>query len=84
MYIDSGDEEKVLIISLFFHLTPKTLKSKLNGVVILKLCKLAINKSIDVPLTVGLDYERDRFAMCFGNEEALLGDDQTANNFASI
>jgi len=27
--------------------------------IILKLCKLAINKSLDVPLTVGMDYERD-------------------------
>jgi enoyl-CoA hydratase len=30
---------------------------------------LAINKSLDVPLTVGLDYERDLFAMCFGTED---------------
>lgn len=37
--------------------------------IILKLCKLAINKSLDVPLTVGLDYERDLFAMCFGTED---------------
>jgi len=37
--------------------------------VILKLCKLAINKSLDVPLTVGLDYERDLFAICFGTED---------------
>jgi enoyl-CoA hydratase/carnithine racemase len=37
--------------------------------IILKLCKLAINKSLDVPLTVGMDYERDLFAMCFGTED---------------
>ncbi len=37
--------------------------------VILKLCKLAINKSLDVPLTIGLDYERDLFAICFGTED---------------
>ncbi len=36
---------------------------------ILKLCKLAINKSLDVPLIVGMDYERDLFAMCFGMED---------------
>jgi enoyl-CoA hydratase/carnithine racemase len=37
--------------------------------IILKLCKLAINKSLDVPLVVGMDYERDYFAMCFGTED---------------
>jgi enoyl-CoA hydratase len=37
--------------------------------IIMKLCKLAINKSLDVPLTVGMDYERDLFAMCFGTED---------------
>ncbi len=37
--------------------------------IIMKLCKLAINKSLDVPLIVGMDYERDLFAMCFGTED---------------
>jgi enoyl-CoA hydratase/carnithine racemase len=41
--------------------------------IILKLCKLAINKSLDVPLTVGLDYERDLFAICFGTEDQKEG-----------
>jgi len=41
--------------------------------VILKLCKLAINKSLDVPLSIGLDYERDLFAMCFGTEDQKEG-----------
>ena len=41
--------------------------------IILKLCKLAINKSLDVPLTVGMDYERDLFAMCFGTEDQKEG-----------
>jgi enoyl-CoA hydratase len=41
--------------------------------VILKLCKLAINKSLDVPLTIGMDCERDLFAMCFGTEDQKEG-----------
>ena len=41
--------------------------------IILKLCKLAINKSLDVPLTVGMDYERDLFAICFGTEDQKEG-----------
>jgi len=41
--------------------------------VILKLCKLAINKSLDVPLSIGMDYERDLFAMCFGTEDQKEG-----------
>ena len=41
--------------------------------IIQKLCKLAINKSLEVPLTVGLDCERDLFAMCFGTEDQKEG-----------
>jgi enoyl-CoA hydratase len=41
--------------------------------VILKLCKLAINKSLDLPLSIGMDYERDLFAMCFGTEDQKEG-----------
>ena len=41
--------------------------------VIMKLAKLAINKSLDVPLTSGLDYERDLFAICFGTEDQKEG-----------
>jgi enoyl-CoA hydratase len=41
--------------------------------VIIKLAKLAINKSLDVPLTSGLDYERDLFAICFGTEDQKEG-----------
>ena len=41
--------------------------------VILKLAKIAINKSLDTPLTVGMDYERDIFAMCFGTEDQKEG-----------
>jgi enoyl-CoA hydratase/carnithine racemase len=41
--------------------------------VIMKLAKLAINKSLDVSLTTGLDYERDLFAICFGTEDQKEG-----------
>jgi enoyl-CoA hydratase len=41
--------------------------------VIMKLAKLAINKSLDLFLTTGLDYERDLFAICFGTEDQKEG-----------
>ncbi len=44
-----------------------------NSPTILKIAKLAINKSLDLPLTVGMDYERELFAMCFGTEDQKEG-----------
>ncbi len=41
--------------------------------VILKLAKIAINKAWETPLTVGLSYERDLFAMGFGTEDQKEG-----------
>lgn len=44
-----------------------------NSPAILKIAKLAVNKSLDLPLTVGMDYERELFAMCFGTEDQKEG-----------
>jgi enoyl-CoA hydratase len=44
-----------------------------NSPAILKIAKMAVNKSLDLPLTVGMDYERELFAMCFGTEDQKEG-----------
>lgn len=41
--------------------------------VIIKLAKIAVNKSLEAPLSVGMSYERDLFAMCFGTEDQKEG-----------
>ena len=40
-----------------------------HGPVILKLCKLAVNKSLDVPWSIGMYDERDLLAMSLGTED---------------
>jgi enoyl-CoA hydratase len=44
-----------------------------NSPAILKLAKLAINKSLETPLSVGMSYERDLFALCFGTDDQKEG-----------
>jgi enoyl-CoA hydratase/carnithine racemase len=44
-----------------------------NSPAILKIAKMAVNKSLDLPLTVGMDYERELFAMCFGTSDQKEG-----------
>ena len=44
-----------------------------NSPAILKIAKMAVNKSLDLPLTVGMDYERELFAMCFGTADQKEG-----------
>lgn len=44
-----------------------------NSPAILKLAKIAINKSLETPLTAGMSYERDLFALCFGFEDQKEG-----------
>jgi enoyl-CoA hydratase/carnithine racemase len=44
-----------------------------NSPAILKLAKMAVNKSMDTPLTVGMGWERDLFALCFGTEDQKEG-----------
>jgi enoyl-CoA hydratase len=44
-----------------------------NSPAILKLAKMAVNKSLDTPLTVGLGCERELFALCFGTEDQKEG-----------
>jgi len=44
-----------------------------NSPVIVKLAKIAVNKSLETPLSVGMGYERDLFAICFGTEDQKEG-----------
>ncbi len=44
-----------------------------NSPVILKLAKIAVNKSLETPLSTGMSYERDLFAICFGTEDQKEG-----------
>ena len=41
--------------------------------VILKIAKLAVNRSLETPLSAGLATERDLFALCFGTEDQKEG-----------
>ncbi len=49
----------------------KKLKSKSPA--ILKFAKLAVNKSLETPLSVGIDCEADLFALCFGTQDQKEG-----------
>ena len=41
--------------------------------IILKFAKMAINKSLETPLSAGLAYETDLCALCFGTEDLKEG-----------
>ena len=41
--------------------------------IILKFAKLAVNKALETPLSVGLSYEADLCALCFGTEDLYEG-----------
>jgi enoyl-CoA hydratase len=57
--------------ALRLGLVIKKLKSKSPA--ILKFAKLAVNKSLDTPLSVGVECEADLFAMCFGTQDQKEG-----------
>lgn len=44
-----------------------------NSPAILKMAKIAINKSLETPLSAGMSYERDLYALCFGTEDQKEG-----------
>jgi len=44
-----------------------------NSPAILRFAKIAVNKSMDTPLSVGMSYERDLYAACFGTEDQKEG-----------
>ena len=48
-------------------------KIKAKSSVILKLAKIAVNKSLDTPLSVGIESEKELFAMCFGTDDQKEG-----------
>ncbi len=49
----------------------KKLKSKSPA--ILKFAKLAVNKALETPLSVGIECEADLFALCFGTQDQKEG-----------
>lgn len=48
-------------------------KLKSKSPAILSFAKLAVNKSLDTPLSVGMSCEQELFAMCFGTEDQKEG-----------
>jgi len=48
-------------------------KLKSKSPAILKFAKLAVNKSLETPLSVGIQSEGDLFALCFGTEDQKEG-----------
>ena len=48
-------------------------KLKSKSPAILKFAKLAVNKSLETPLSVGIQSEGDFFALCFGTEDQKEG-----------
>jgi len=44
-----------------------------NSPVMLGMAKIAVNKSMETPLSVGMSYERDLFALCFGTDDQKEG-----------
>jgi enoyl-CoA hydratase len=44
-----------------------------NSPAILRMAKIAINKSLETPLSVGMSYERDLYALCFGTDDQKEG-----------
>jgi enoyl-CoA hydratase len=44
-----------------------------NSPAILRMAKIAVNKSLETPLSVGMSFERDLFAMCFGTDDQKEG-----------
>jgi enoyl-CoA hydratase len=65
---------KVVPLAELREATEKVVNDLLrNSPAILKIAKMAVNKSLDLPLTVGMDYERELFAMCFGTEDQKEG-----------
>ena len=41
--------------------------------IILKFAKMAVNKTLEMPLSAGLAYESDLCALCFGTEDLMEG-----------
>lgn len=48
-------------------------KLKTKSPAILKLAKIAVNKSLETPLSVGMEIENELFAMCFGTQDQKEG-----------
>ena len=69
-----GIVNKVVPLAELREATDKLVNDLLrNSPAILKLAKIAVNKSLETPLSVGMSYERDLFAMCFGTDDQKEG-----------
>ncbi|HET6476082.1 MAG TPA: enoyl-CoA hydratase-related protein [Thermoleophilia bacterium] len=69
-----GIVNKVVPLAELREATEKLVSDLLrNSPAILKLAKIAVNKSLETPLSVGMSYERDIFAMCFGTDDQKEG-----------
>ena len=69
-----GIVNKVVPLAELREATEKLVNDLLrNSPAILKLAKIAVNKSLETPLSVGMSYERDLFAMCFGTDDQKEG-----------
>ena len=72
--LEYGIVNKVVPLAELREATEKMVSDLLrNSPAILKIAKMAVNKSLDLPLTVGMDYERELFAMCFGTADQKEG-----------
>jgi enoyl-CoA hydratase len=69
-----GIINKVVPLDKLIESTESLIKDFLrNSPAILKLAKIAVNKSLETPLSVGMSYERDLYAICMGTEDQKEG-----------
>lgn len=69
-----GIVNKVVPIGELREATEKLVSDLLSkSPAILRMAKLAVNKSLETPLSVGMSCERDLFALCFGTEDQKEG-----------
>jgi enoyl-CoA hydratase/carnithine racemase len=69
-----GIVNKVVPAVELIEATEKLVESFLkNSPAILKLAKMSVNKSMETPLSIGMGWERDLFALCFGTEDQKEG-----------
>jgi enoyl-CoA hydratase len=69
-----GIVNRVVALAELKEATEKFVQDLLrNSPAILKLAKIAVNKSLETPLSVGMSYERDLFALCFGTDDQKEG-----------
>lgn len=72
--LDMGIINQVVPREKLIDATNKLIEDFLkNSPAILKLAKMAVNKSLDTPLSIGMDCEWELFALCFGTQDQKEG-----------